>query len=169
MVISVDGKSTKNSLPPREWTSKEDKEYLRKLINSQRLILMGRKTYQAAKPIIKLTPKTLRIVLTKNPKKFEKETVAGQLQFTSFSPPGLVKQLEHLGYKKMLLIGGSELNISFFKAKLIDELWLTIEPKIFGKGLGLVGEKVLNIDLKLISVSKLNKNGTLLLKYRVIG
>lgn len=167
MVLSVDGKSTKDTLPPREWTSKEDREFLSKLIRKQKLIVMGRKTYQASKAIIKLKPKTLRIVLTKSPKKYLKEMVAEQLEFSDDSPTRLVQSLTDLGYKQMLLLGGSDLNNSFFKAKLINELWLTVEPKIFGKGNGLVADSRHDIKLKLKRIEKLNKQGTLLLKYNL--
>ncbi len=34
----------------------------------------------------------------------------------------------------MLVVGGPHVATSFLKAQLIDELWLTIEPKIFGMG-----------------------------------
>jgi len=157
MVVSADGKSTKGDLPPKEWASREDQIYLSKLIRKQKLIVMGSNTYLSAKKIIKLSPKTLRVVLTKSPKKYKKDLVAGQLEFSSDSPTTLVKSLEHLGYKQMLLLGGIEVNTSFFKANLINELWLTIEPKIFGKGKGVVAEKTFDINLKLKSLEKLNK------------
>ncbi len=168
MATSVDGKSTQGNKPPREWSSKEDKQYLHKLINNQHLVVMGRKTYQAAKSIIQLKPQILRIVLTKSPQRFSLETVSGQLEFTNESPSQLVKRLQKQNYRQMLLLGGSSLNTAFFKNKLIDELWLTLEPKIFGQGLGLMDQGV-DINLKLKSIKKLNKQGTLFLKYEVIN
>lgn len=66
IVTSVDGKSTKDRDPPFMWASKEDQIHLSSLINSQKLIVMGKNTYLSAKKVIKLTPNTLRIVVTKN-------------------------------------------------------------------------------------------------------
>jgi dihydrofolate reductase len=57
---------------------------------------------------------------------------------------------------------------SFFKDHLIDELWLTIEPRIFGTGGNFVTEEKLDIDLHLISCEKVNEQGTLITKYAVL-
>lgn len=163
MVSSVDGKSTKNNKSLQEWTSKEDREYFLKTSRSNNLIVMGSKTFSHA--TIKPYPNRLKIVLTRNPKKYTKSSVPGQLEFINDSPQDLVKKLEKKGYKQMLLIGGSTLNAEFMKLNLITDLWLTVEPVILGKGNGLVGEEDLDIKLKLESFEKLNKQGTLLLKY----
>ncbi len=167
MVTSVNGKSTKDIDPPFLWASKEDQIHLYKLINQQKLIVMGKNTYFAAKKVIKLAPGILRIVITDNPGKFRGERVSGQLEFSNETPKQLVNRLKNLGYKQILLLGGSKLNKSFLEEKSIDELWLTIEPLIFGSGLGLVDKGFPDTHLKLISVEKLNKQGTLLLKYKV--
>lgn len=167
IVTSVDGKSTKGDAPPNSWASKEDQSYFFSQIKKNNLIVMGKNTYLAIKTNIKHSDEKLRIVLTHNPKQFEKDQIKGQLEFSSESPKALVQRLEKLGYKNMLLLSGPSLNTTFFKGKLIDELWLTLEPKIFGLGKGLVDEQKLNIELKLQSIKKLNTQGTLLLKYQV--
>lgn len=168
MVTSVDGKSTKNTLPPKEWASKEDQKFFSSVFKQNRLFVMGSHTYLAAQHTIKPNPKKLKIVLTKNPKKFIKYAVAGQLEFTNNSPASLVKQLEHLGYRQIILLGGAKTNTAFFKANLVNEIWLTLEPLIFGVGKGLVDERKLDTKLKLKSSKKLNSKGSLLLKYEVI-
>lgn len=166
MVTSVDGKSTKGNLGPRSWASKEDQEYFFNTIKENDLMVMGRGTYEGVKSNMKLSLKMLKIVLTKNSKKFEKQSVKGQLEFSSESPKQLVKRLETLGFSKMLLVSGEKINSAFFKDKLIDEVWLTLEPKIFGQGKGII-DKSMEVNLKLKSVEKLNTEGTLLLKYYV--
>jgi len=89
------------------------------------------------------------------------------LEFRNESPKKLVKELEEKGYKQMLLVSGGRLATSFFVENLIDELWLTLEPRIFGTGELFVQEKEFDITLKLLSHEKLNEQGTLLLKYKV--
>ena len=169
MVTSVNGKSTKGKMQsPNEWASKEDQEYFRALIEKHSLIVMGRRTYQAAKPVMKLVPGKRRIVITRSPGEFQKDAVGGQLEFTNESPRVLIQRAEELRYKTMLLVGGSSINSLFFKEKLIDELWLTLEPTIFSDGKGLVGGEDSSISLQLKIVKKLNTKGTLLLKYQVI-
>jgi len=65
-----------------------------------------------------------------------------------------------------LLLGGASLNNSFFKANFVNELWLTLEPKLFGSGNDLAGNAELDINLELFEMEKLNSQGTLLLKYK---
>lgn len=162
-VCSVDGKSTKGNKGPKYWASKEDREYFLKTSRSNNLIVMGSKTFSHV--TVKPYPNRLKIVLTRNPKKYSKYSVPGQLEFINDSPLQLVKKLEKKGYGEMLLIGGSTVNTEFLKQNLVTDLWLTVEPLIFGKGKGLVGDESLNTKLKLQSFEKLNEQGTLLLKY----
>lgn len=73
MVVSLDGKTTKwDHSNIYEWTSKEDWLYFSSLIKNHKVIIMGRKTYEAAKSIIKLSPTTLRIIMTKKSRKVQK-------------------------------------------------------------------------------------------------
>ena len=167
-VSSVNGKTTKGEDPNiYSWTSKEDSQLFFSLIKENNLIVMGAKTYEAAKKLIKHEENKLRIILTRNPKKYSKEGLAGMLEFTNELPLGLIKKLETRGYKKMLLVGGSEVNALFLRSKLVNELHLTIEPKIFGTGKNLISEEGFNKQLKLINVKKLNSQGTLRLEYGV--
>jgi dihydrofolate reductase len=78
----------------------------------------------------------------------------------------VLNELEKMGYKSALLGGGSFLNSLFLEKKLISEIILTVEPKIFGTGLSLFNRD-LNADLKLLEVKKLNDN-TLMLHYQVL-
>ena len=169
-VSSLNGNITKGNDPNiYSWTSKEDSQMFFSLIEKNNLIVMGSKTYEIAKKIIKHKKNKLRVILTRNPEKYLDQTIKGILEFTNDSPLKLVKKLESRGYKKMLVVGGGTINCLFLKSKLVDEVYLTIEPRIFGTGQELVGEENLDISLKLISIKKLNKKGTLLLKYKVFN
>ena len=68
----------------------------------------------------------------------------------------------------MIVAGGPRVSTSFFEKQLIDELWLTIELKIFGIGGNLVIKQKLDINLRLIGYEKVNEQGTLITKYAVI-
>ncbi|OGH19859.1 MAG: hypothetical protein A3D74_02900 [Candidatus Levybacteria bacterium RIFCSPHIGHO2_02_FULL_37_13] len=169
VVSSLNGKITKGEITNvRSWASKEDLKYFSSLIKKNNLIVMGRETYEAARSVIKLIPGKQRIVLTRNPERFKPSEVKGQLEFTNDSPTQLVKRMEANGYKTMLLVGGSTISTLFFQQNIIDEVWITLEPNIFGKGKGLVEETDLDVSLQLNSIKKLNKSGTLLLKYSVV-
>lgn len=168
IVTSADGKSTKDDLPPKDWASSEDQKFFFSLVKKHNLIVMGKNTYLSSRKNIKLEEDKLRIVLTKNPEEFKNEEVKGQLEFTDESPKQLVKRMTEEKFIEMLLVSGATLNTTFFKDRLIDELWLTLEPKLFGLGKGLVGMEELEVNLKLLGIKKLNSQGTLLLKYQVI-
>lgn len=168
MVSSVNGKITRNEESNiYSWTSKEDSELFFSLIEKHNLIVMGSQTYQAVRDSIKLKENKLRVVLTKNPKKYSKDVIPGSLEFTNESPNQLINRLQGGGYKKMLLVGGGIINSLFLKSSLVDELRLTIEPVVFGQGKSIVSEEPLEIPLMLLSIRKLNKRGTLHLRYKV--
>lgn len=168
MLATVDGKTTEgDNTNIYTWTSLEDQKYFFPLINSYSVIVMGGKTYEAVRSILKLKENKLRIVLTRHPKKYSLQTIKGQLEFSNEEPKQLVRRLSMIGYKKILLVGGSIINGLFLKDNLIDELYLTVEPKIFGKGKNIVEGQSLNKSLRLINIEKLNKEGTLLLKYKI--
>lgn len=168
MVLSVDGKSTKWDLKDQSWASREDKIHLIKLISENNLILMGGKTYETAKEHVKPKEGKLRVVVTRNPERFSQDKIAGQLEFTDQPVVEVVKSLENRGFNQMLLLSGEGLNKEFFEKGLIDEIILTIEPKIFGSGNSIISETKLDLELKLLSFEKLNEQGTLLLHYKIL-
>jgi dihydrofolate reductase len=166
MLSPVDGKIVKwEDGDTYAWNSKEDQQHFDSFVKKATLIVMGRRTFEVAKP----SPKkgVLRIVMTGNPVRYDGLAVPGLLEFSRENPTTLVAKLEKRGYKNLLLVGGGGTNTAFFQAQLVDELWLTIEPKIFGKGKMIVNQTPMDIQLKLEMVKKLNKQGTILLKYRV--
>ena len=166
MVQSLNGKITKEDENDiHSWTSQEDQDYFYSLIQQNTLIVMGSGTYTAVHP--KPQAERLRVVLTRNPQKYKQEEIPNQLEFTEKSPKDLIQDLEKRGYSQMLLVGGSAINTLFFKESLIDELWLTLEPRIFGKGKSIVGLENLDVSLELLKMEELNSIGTLLLKYKV--
>lgn len=172
-VSSLDGKLTKwtgNNI--YEWSSVEDFKNFQKIKRINNLLVMGSGTFDKVKDIekagLRAEKERFRVILTQNPKKYQKFFVPGQLEFSNETPKTLITRFKKLGYKQLLLVSGGKVATSFFKEKLIDELWLTIEPKIFGIGEPLVQAEKFNISLQLISIKKLNKQGSLFLKYKII-
>lgn len=170
MVTTLNGKTTKGNDPDiYKWTSREDQKYFSSLLKKNNLLVMGSETYEAARKNIKLDSHQLRVVLTRGPGKYKANAVLGKLEFSNESPQQLVKRLENKGFKQMLLLGGGTINTLFLKESLVDELYLTLEPKIFGKGKTLVREGEFAILLELINVKRLDQSGTLLLKYKILS
>lgn len=168
MVSSLDGKTTKHNSPgAKNISSPEDGVHFQKLIDEAKLIIMGSKTYDNHKNSMKHKEGRLRIIITHNPSQYKDEKIPGQLEFTDENSTDLIKRLESNGFNEGFLVGGAHTNTEFFKQNLINEVWQTLEPRIFGTGNGLVGEEELDVSLHILSLEKLNENGTLLLKYSV--
>ncbi len=166
-VSTLDGKVTKWGIPfVRSWSSREDQEYFSRIWEDSPLIVMGSNTFTADP--LKPSSKNLLVVMTGNPSAYEKYEVAGHVEFTDESPALLASRFIKEGYDQMVVVGGPRIAASFLKEKLIDELWLTIEPRIFGTGSNFVAEEKLNIELQLISSDKVNGKGTLITKYAIV-
>ena len=166
-VSTLDGKITQwGRSPVKDWTSEEDQQYFKKTWNDSTVIVMGSSTYNVAP--MKPSPDNHLIIMTSTPDKYKAQQVDGQIEFTNQSPAELVAQYEELGVKQMTVVGGSHIATSFFKCECIDEVWLTIEPKIFGTGGSFVSDEKLYVNLELIEMEKVNERGTLITKYAVI-
>ena len=158
MAMTADGKIAKTSDHFPDWTSKEDKKYFFETTKRHGAVLMGEKTFKTfPKPL----PGRLNVVFTleKNPPETK------DVKWVSGEPEKILAELDQMGYKSAILGGGAYLNSQFLQKKLINEIWLTIEPKIFGDGLGVFGGDF-NQDLKLISVEKINES-SVVVKYKV--
>lgn len=159
MAMTADGKIAKNSTQLANWTSHEDKKLFVEISKQHSVIMMGENTFNTfPKPL----PGRLNVVFTKQ----ENPEEINEVKWVSGEPEKVLEELEILGYKSALLGGGATLNSLFLKNKLINEIILTVEPKIFGSGLSLFNEDI-NADLELITMEKLNEN-TIMLKYKVI-
>lgn len=162
MALTVDGKIAKSDKHFANWTSKADKKSFVKTTKQAGLIIMGRKTYATfPKPLAE----RLNVVLTKNPQNYK--NIPDLLEFTNSEPQELLDDLQARGYETAILGGGSSINSLFIKNKLVDELLLTIEPKLFGQGIDLFKNLDLNLDLELLSFNKLSAN-VIQLRYKII-
>jgi dihydrofolate reductase len=166
-VSTLDGKVTKWGNPDvRSWSSQSDKEYFKNIWNKNRLIVMGINTYNVER--LQPSPGHIYTVMTHNPSEYQELEKQGQLEFTDESPQNLFKRFETEGHELVLVVGGAQIATSFLKEQLIDELWLTIEPKIFGRGGSFVTEENLDISLQLLDSERVNEQGTMINKYRVL-
>ncbi|MDP4198912.1 MAG: dihydrofolate reductase [Bacteroidota bacterium] len=165
-VTTLDGKVTKWGDPHvQQWSSKEDQSYFKKTWDESPLIIMGSGTFDFAP--VKPSPKNLLVIMTRNPTQYKKYVVPGQLEFSDLAPEELTQRFKDKGYGRMLVVGGPHVATSFFRDNLVDELWLTLEPKIFGTGGNFVIEEELDINLEQISIEKVNDRGTIITKYAV--
>ena len=159
MAITADGKIAKDSQQFADWTSREDKKLFVEVSNIHGVIMMGENTF-------KTFPSPLKVRLNVVFSEKENPEEIGGVKWVKGDPQKVLLELESMGYKSALLGGGSFLNSLFLENKLISEIILTVEPKIFGSGLSLFNRD-LNANLKLLEFKKLNED-TLMIRYKVI-
>jgi len=159
MAVTADGMIARNSMQKIDWTGKVDKKYFVCITREAGAMIMGSKTFDT---IGKVLPGRKNIVMTKDKTRISRDR---DLIFTSQIPGEIVSDLQVQGFESVALIGGSVMNTLFMKKNLIDEIHVTMVPRLFGKGLSLFNE-TLDIRLELMDIEKIDKSHVLL-KYRV--
>lgn len=160
MAATADGKIARNSSHLVDWTGRRDKQLFVRLTREAGVMVMGSKTYQTiGRPL----PGRKNVVLTRDPAKFSNEP---DLFFTDQRPERIIADLEGQGVESVALIGGAEVNSLFLRDRLIDEIYLTIVPKIFGTGLSMFSEAA-DFSLKLLGSSELDED-SILIRYKMI-
>lgn len=81
------------------------------------------------------------------------------------SPKEALEKLSELGFKEVLISGGSMLNNSFAREGLINEVIINVEPIIVGVGIPLFSPDVFDLKLELTSVE--HHENIIMLKYLV--
>lgn len=161
--ITLDGKIAKNKDHlSTEWTSEEDKIFFRKLLKTCDAVLIGKNTWETAKEPLS---KRNCIVLTRGIDGIKKES--DNLVFFNTEKPDLKKYIAEKNYQTVAILGGAQVYTYCLENDMIDELYLTVEPIVFGKGIDLfTSSNDLNKTFRLASMEKLNELGTLLLRYK---
>ena len=124
-------------------------------------------------------PRTEKLIITTReaPKhrirRFEKYAEVFVLPASRIRPRAALRELQRRGCKRILVEGGGELNFSFLSQKLVDELYITITPRILGgrtaptpvDGKGLLK----NAQVRLQLASSRRHGDELFVRYRVIN
>ncbi len=161
MAMSADGFITKHTDGFVDWTSKEDKKHFVAMTKEAGVLIYGRKTFALHNRAL---PGRLNVVMTRNPDEYK--SIPDSLEFTNQEPVDLIEDLSHRGFKHIMVTGGPEINDLFLRANLIDDLYLTIEPRLFGSGKHLLPPTSYDVSLELVETTPLNKD-SLLLHYRI--
>lgn len=147
-----------------EWTSEEDLNGFYQQSKRAGNIIMGKNTfYEASRQGYFPFPDALNVVVSHEP---IENKWGDTVLVTSDSPREILADLSGRGFATAFLAGGGTLNSSFMTEKLINEVYLDVEPLLFGKGIPVFASAEFECDLKLIEVNKLNSN-TVQLHYEV--
>ena len=141
------------------WTSPEDKKFFVEVTKNIGLMIMGARTFATFNRAL---PGRIIYVYTHSPDDYgDMEGVIG----TDKDPVTLLRELELAGHKEVALCGGSVVWGMYLQAGLIDEIFLCIEPVLFGAGIPLF-DREQEAELTLIASRPLNTN-TILQHYKV--
>ncbi len=162
--MTVDGKIATRSGEFTGWTSKEDKDVLHRILDDADAVIAGRTTYESAK---KPLSKRNCIVFTHSAGNAAGlRNVSEKCLFCDPQKADIKRIIQEAGYKKIVVLGGTQTYTYCLRNNMLDEIYLTIEPIVFGKGLSLFEDKAADIrKLTFISLKKLNKNASILLHY----
>jgi len=145
-VQSLDGCITRGDTSGVGFASRADQDWFKSILPGFDSAIMGRRTYEAARThileSIDRRPERLRIVATRHPEAWRADHRPGVLEFTDLSPSGILDDLARRGRHNTILLGGAVINRLFLSKDLVDHLWLTVEPVLFGTGQRLVNGRV---------------------------
>ncbi len=159
--ISVDGKIAERAdQSSLDWTSKEDLKFFVEKTKEAGVVIMGRKTFATiGKP---LKDRRL-IVMTCDP---EKQNPMIGVEYTSDSPVRIIEKLAAEGCANVAIAGGGGVYQQFLAQRLVTDLFLTIEPVLFGEGVSLA-QDFGRMNLKLVETRALNSQ-SILFHYTVL-
>ena len=165
--ISIDGYIGQDKAQASiEWTSKADKKFFVEKTKEAGVMLMGRTTYDTiGRPL----PGRLSVVFTRDKKLWTREPKSrdearSYAWFTSKSFTEVLEVLDKLGFSQAAICGGSKIYTQFLQADLVDKMYISVEPVVFGAGIPLFAEPILR-RFELISSSKLGDESCALLEY----
>ena len=158
--VTLDGRIAAHEKHFSDWTSAEDKDVMRKLLDGSDVVLVGHNTYKTA---IQPLSKRSCIVLTSSVTEVKKES--DLVTYINPQYSDLKKILSE--YAIVACLGGTQTYTYLLEHGMLDEIYLTIEPIIFGTGLPLFQTKhSVQQRWNLISMKSLNEHGSMLLHYK---
>lgn len=159
--MSLDGRIARTGDDRLDWTTPADMRFFVRETKRIGVVIMGHATYRTiGRPL----PGRLNVVMTRSVA--GKQSIPNQLEYTSLQPAELLESLGRRGYNEIAVVGGGDTNSAFLRASVVDEVWVSIIPKLLGNGIGLAGNESLSIDLEYLSQEMLSEQ-VMLIRYRV--
>jgi dihydrofolate reductase len=154
--LTADGFIGRSSDHLADWTGKADKKLFVRVTKEMGVMVMGSRTFAT---IGRALPGRRTIVYTSRPE----EITTDGVETTSEPPAELVARLEKEGAHGLAVAGGASIYNQFMQTGVVDELYLTITPVLFGEGVRLFTDEMA-VSLKLASTEQLDED-TVLLHY----
>lgn len=151
-----------------DWTSKEDTRFFISKTKEIGVVVMGARTF---KTIGKPLPGRRTIVMSKDEDALPRFPIpdpdieTGTLEYANMPIPELVQSLEEQGVERLVVAGGSSIYSQFLQEGLVTDLYLSVEPILFGSGVPLA-TGFDRIEMRLIDSIMLGDK-TVLLHYQI--
>ncbi|MDP2641240.1 MAG: dihydrofolate reductase family protein [Candidatus Yanofskybacteria bacterium] len=161
--LTADGFIAKNSdHSPLIWRSEADRRFFIGRTKEAGLVIMGLNTAKASK---KPLPGRRNVIYAKSAEELPHWKEYGEWEVTQENPHDLLLRLEKDGHREAAICGGATIYTMFLEAGLIDTMYLSVEPWIFGQGIHLF-QNPREQKLKLLSVRQ--EEETVFLEYSVL-
>lgn len=162
MAISVDGFIAKSN-DDTSWISKEEWNSYSQVARNAGALVVGHRTYD----ILTTQPefielKDVKIVVVSNQKDL---ALKAPNHFLASSPKEALRMFE--GAPEVIVAGGGILNASFMSENLVDEMYVDVEPIVFGQGISLCKGGNFEKRLTLLGTKQITDN-EIQLHYKVL-
>lgn len=156
-----------------DWTSREDKRWHSQQTKRAGCVIFGRTTFETFnRPL----PKRLNLIYSRSkPEEFAQKSAAEirqaaaagetQLYYTQLPLPDLVAKLGEIGYEQLSVSGGASVYHQFLSGGLVEKVFLTYEPVLFGQGQKFLSGEI-DLKLKLVTTHQLSEQ-TMVLEFAV--
>lgn len=139
---SLNGKMTEGATNS-SWVSPHDEKMFASVCKDIGCILVGRTTFDQYQGVVYPVKDTVNIVLTTN----VPESMDNNVVYVQNFDQALAEIRQH-GFDRFVVVGGANVVTQCLRADLVDRIYLSLHPYIFGDGLSIIGDFKGNIDLK---------------------
>lgn len=142
-----------------DWTSPEDVQLFVRVTKEAGVMVMGSRTFATTVAAGRKLPGRKMVVYTS--KQHIDHHRTDPTEFTSEAPDKLLTRLRAEGYESVAICGGAAVYDLFLREGLVDELYITYEPVLFGTGVTLASSSF-DLKLKLLDMQQLNENACMM-------
>jgi dihydrofolate reductase len=167
IVMSLDGCLTRHEDEGVDFASEADHRYFNEVLDTFDCTLLGAGTFEARRAAIlgSLSSRRLRVVWTRDPSRYQDLGRPGMLEFRSGEVEDILAGLARRGLRRCAILGGAALFTACLEAGVMPELWVTLEPVVFGTGRRMFTGR-LDTAFRLRNLRRLSPD-TLLLEYHL--
>lgn len=153
---SLNGKMTEGETNS-SWVSPNDEVMFAKTCADIGCILVGRKTFDQYQGVVYPVKNAVNIVLTSSPRQSNDPNVIYVQNLDQ-----ALAQVKQRGFNRFMVVGGANVIGQCLQQNLVDRIYLSLHPYIFGTGLSMIGTFAGNLDLAFQGIKHQEKDFVLM-------